>query len=143
MAVHINLPGERPERSRSLIHYLEQEEVWRNYFGNDVRIDSMDERYVANLTAWLLRKAPAIQWSLYCEIAHFARQDHGDMAQDALDQMLYELEQPPLQWIRQRPVFKALERRRTEFVSASARAREERIGQFYAEQFLNLLEDQA
>lgn len=97
-------------RSRTwVLDYLNQDEVWRpNGASKDLRLADMTPRHRGNLLAWLRRKAFNLK-EVYTFRLIAGPQPSGDMACDAFDSMVDELEQTtPEVWIEDWPLVKKL-----------------------------------
>jgi hypothetical protein len=81
---------------------LSQDEVWYPKDGDPVRLQDMDTRYLTNVRNFLYRKAAALKNQEEWDMLSFAGTLGGEMAQDAMDSMLFEImDMDPAIWLSQ------------------------------------------
>lgn len=90
---------------------LEQEELWIDGQREEHAITQMSDEHLANLKGWLLRNAPGLLFKRIADAYGFASHLNGEMAQDAMDSEISELEEKnPYLWMEERPLFIAIGR---------------------------------
>lgn len=95
------------------IELLGQGRIWVDADGAEREIATMDLRHVQNVRNYLMRNGSELAEQAYARVA-FGPQPSGDMACDAVDSMLSELEdaaQNPEPWLARSPLFQALDAR--------------------------------
>lgn len=95
------------------VELLGQGEIWVDSQGVTHKIDEMEPRYLQHVRAFLLRNGRALAEQAYARVA-FGPQPSGDMACDAVDAILRELEEATLNpepWLERSALIQALDAR--------------------------------
>lgn len=94
--------------TRKMRHRLNQTEFWIDGAGRKIRIESIDPRYAENIIKYLERIAKFLHSGE--EAAYlFGPVPTADMAELAFTQESQQLfETPPLEWLRQKPLYRAI-----------------------------------
>lgn len=91
-------------------HVLEQDEVWFNKAGEEIRLEDMSNRYLRNVMNFLEQRAGYFHTRECLWICAAAAMPHGDGAQDALDQVAEEvMDMLPTTWLYRQPLLVRLE----------------------------------
>lgn len=92
----------------TLVERLNQSEFWYTADGRAIRPADMEPQHRQNTIAWLERHAQSLHFQYTWSLIH-GPQPSGEMACDAFDSMLDELEeQDPLEWLNEQPLMQAL-----------------------------------
>lgn len=99
-------------RPPSLADLLEQTEVW---WSRDeqrqlvpVSLDVMTVEHARRLWTWLLNSAEAVRYGVLVPVLSSIPGNASDGVADLADEIIGELTQPPDDWMRDRPFFRAL-----------------------------------
>lgn len=93
---------------------LAQDEIWISRSGGGLtsqRLADMKSSHLANLRAWLLKKAAVLQESELRALYYFASHVQGEEALNELDREIARAEEEsPLAWMESKPLFEAITR---------------------------------
>jgi hypothetical protein len=98
-----------PEGRESTIAYLlDQKTWWKPRQGPPVLIADMTDTHRLHTAAWLFKRAEMLADAEATSMVFGPFQPSGDMACDAFDDIVGELLDRPLEWLRGKPLFGAL-----------------------------------
>lgn len=87
---------------------LYQTDFWTDREGVVHHIANMDTPYLANVINYLDRRADGIQLREIVKLSATVPSDPSDGVADFFDQAIAELQEPPLEWLHQTPLYRAL-----------------------------------
>jgi hypothetical protein len=90
---------------------LDQDKIWIDGLGLTNQLEDMSNEHLVNLKGWLIRHAPNFMLALMSDMYHAASHMNGEMAIDAIDGEIRQLEQQNAYlWMEERLLYRKINR---------------------------------